>query len=155
MGLLDNFEPQPKSEPLKGLLTVVLVFGVCAMSFAQQEASDDNLVLIYGAEKISTLQADNPSQLDFLKYENESGYYLAEMPGEKQIAEYPDALEHLAIHESFAAINHELLEEGILLGAYGFEVTEKAYGYYRVGNSSTLMVVYPRELIEMLYAKEQ
>lgn len=101
------------------------------------------------------LESSNPEQLDFLKYENESGYYLAEMPGEKQISAYPDALENQSIDASFDVLTTELLEEGILLGAYGFEVEQKAYGYYRVGESSTLMVVYPRELIQMLYDKEQ
>lgn len=135
----------------------LIAFGLCLgiLSQAQQQASDENLSLIYGAEKIVSLQSDNTEQLEFLRFENESGYYIAEMPGDKQISSYPDALDFIAVDDAFAMLSVELLESGVLLGAYGFEVSDKAYGYYRVGDSSTLMVVYPRELIQVLYEREQ
>lgn len=122
---------------------------------AQQTASNENLTLIYGEDKIIALTEGNEDGLAYLQYQNESGYYLAQMPADKSINQYPDALDMLSVDTSFPPLSIELIEQGILLGAYGFEISEKAYGYFRIGNTNQLMVVYPNELIQVLYEREQ
>jgi hypothetical protein len=70
------------------------------------------------------------------------------MQGEKDISEYPNALEVPPIYPSSPALTIEMISSGNLdLLGYRFGDSQNTYGYYKVGDSDKLLVILPMEII--------
>lgn len=113
---------------------------------AQSQADHQALLEMVGQEKYNHLQADRPEVLDELAYMNRHGYYVGNA-GEKDISEYPDALALEPAYEGVPEPTEELLSSGSW-NLYGYKIypDQKDFQFYRIGNSTKLLVVLPVEM---------
>jgi|GEM_PF-5992528 len=120
---------------------------------AKGQSDVETLVNIYGTEKVTTLQQSNPEMLDYLIFKNKKAAYIQDMTGLKDISQYPDALEIQPVNDSFPALNSQILSGEFPLLGYQFPISNDMHGYYRVGDTGVLLIVYPEILIKMLYER--
>ncbi|MCB0762067.1 MAG: hypothetical protein KDC12_11140 [Flavobacteriales bacterium] len=130
---------------------VLLSFLFSTVLSAQAQDAANRLVELWGSAAVEELQ--NNGTWEYELFRQEQGCYLADMNGQKDISAYPDATQFVPV-EGLEALDLSKLEQGILLAEYNLPVLPHKYGYYRVGDTGFLLVIYPEDLIEMLYARQ-
>jgi hypothetical protein len=133
-----------------------LFFLGCALptvAFSQQLSDEQMLQSLYGQEQINQDETLSTSS-DFLIFKNTQGHYVQDMNGIKDISSYPDILAYQPQIEGVEILTADLAGSEFWLGAYGIPVQPKHYGYYRIGDTGVLFIVYPQDLITVLYQKQ-
>lgn len=134
----------------------ILAVGSLSMAVCAQQSAADQLLPVLGTEKVTELQSSNPEQLEFLAFVNRQGYYTQDLGAHgKDISAYPDALAIQPKHEASQMLSEDAIESGFDLLAYHFPLQNNKYGYYRIGETGVLLVVYPLDLARVLFEKEQ
>jgi hypothetical protein len=127
------------------LFTVCLTFASAHGQTADDHAALKNLI---GQERYDHIAEIGQERIDAMAYINKHGYYISDMQGEKDISEYPNALEVPPIYPSSPALTIEMISSGNLdLLGYRFGDSQNTYGYYKVGDSDKLLVILPMEII--------
>jgi len=106
-----------------------------------------------GDEKY-TAMVSSGMEPGFIEFLNSNAYYFQEQ-SEKSFEEFKDALDVQPRSDEFQPLTEELIREGFSFFAYDFPMREKHYGFYKVGSSNILLVVYPLELSRRLYEKNK
>lgn len=136
-------------------LFITLLLAVPLGLLAQDDSCESLLEAAYGTEKLENLVSQNADGVDFLCFQNNNGYYMTSMPPGKTADSFPDILESSTIDaEIFPNLTLENIESGVFLAGYEIPVLPKHYGYYSIGDSDQLFVVYPQNLIRSLYEKQ-
>ncbi|TVR40910.1 MAG: hypothetical protein EA392_02860 [Cryomorphaceae bacterium] len=94
----------------------------------------------FGADAIASVQGSE--KLDFLAYQNEHGYVVQDLQGMKDVSEFPDALEVQPINSNYPPLTESILDAGIDLFAYEFQVRQDDHQYFKIGNSGKVLVIY-------------
>lgn len=129
----------------------ILIFSLIVFGLRAQDNAIPGALQVLGAEKCNAMTASG-MEAGFIEFLNTKGYYFQEQDY-KSFEEFKDALEVQPRSADFPAMSESLIREGFSLFAYDFPLREKHYGYYRVGNSNMLLVIYPLELSRKLYEK--
>lgn len=138
---------------MKKVILVFLPLFIVVLA-AKSQTDVEILVNIYGAEKVESLQQANPQMVDYLIFKNKKAAYTQDMNGLKDISEFPDALEIQPVNSSFPVLTPQILNGEFPVLGYQFPISGDMHGYYRIGNSGVLLIVYPEVLIQMLYNRQ-
>jgi len=130
---------------------LLILFCVVISGSMQAQNAEQVLVQIFGEEKISSLSANNPELIDYLKFKNIKAAYTQDMNGLKDITEFPDALLVQPVNANFPVLTAEILMEEFPVLAYEFPISNDMHGYYRIGTTGVLLIVYPEQLIKLLF----
>lgn len=129
----------------------ILTCFLAASGFFGYSQQDWTLESIIGTDKFQGIPAE---QIAFMEFVNLHGYYTQDQNGFKDISEFPDVLSVPSRNENFGPLTLEAIESGFPLYAYDFPLREKHYGYYRIGDTGVLFIVYPLELSRVLYERQ-
>ena len=129
----------------------LLLFCLSLLTIQAQENSIPGSLEVLGQEKYDAM-IESGMEAGFIEFLNTKGYYFQEQDY-KSFDEFKDALEVQPRRAEFPAMSEALIRAGFSLFAYDFPLREQHYGYYRVGNSNVLLVIYPLELSRKLYEK--
>lgn len=135
---------------MKSLLFAAII--MASSAFALNAQAQNTLVNRFGKEAISSIQGSE--KLAILQFQNQSGYYIQDLSGVKDVSEYPDALEIAPVDENTPALTEALLNNELELFAYAFPLAGKTNLYYRVGDTGKLMVIYSLDSVKHLYSTQ-
>ncbi len=134
----------------KHIINLCFLGGFSIASLAQD--ANWNLESVLGTEKYQSIPQEN---LEFMNFVNAHGFYTQDMNEfNKDISEYPNALEIAPRSQDFATLTAESIASGFPLYAYDFPIRDKHYGYYRIGDTGVLFIIYPLELSRVLYERQ-
>ena len=131
------------------LISAFVVWMLPSVGLTQTELSNPENLLVQIAE-ISG-DTDATTQWDYFVYKQSNGYYTQDMSGLKDISSFDDILQFSPVVEGVNPISTTNIESGIFLGAYAIPIEPDHYGYYRIGDTGKLFVVYPEVLIVKLF----
>jgi hypothetical protein len=130
---------------------LITLFTVCLIvASAHGQTADDHVALknLIGQERYDQIAEIGQDRIDAMAYINRHGYYVSDMQGQKDISQYPNALEVQTIYPDAPALTAEMIASGNLdLMGYKFGDSQNAYVYYKVGDSDKLLVILPMEII--------
>ncbi len=118
----------------------------CYPLFSQTSEDLAALQEIIGNEHYQEIQSKGQERLALMAYMNRHGYYVSDVQGLKDISGHPDALEVQKKYSNAEDLNDGIFTNGELdLMAYSFRFHETDFTYYRIGNSTMLLVILPRQ----------
>lgn len=130
---------------------LLILFYVMFSNSVQAQSAEQVLAHIYGEEKMVSLSATNPEMIEYLVFKNVKAAYTQDMNAHKDISEFPDALLVQPVNDNFPALTPEILMNEFPVLAYEFPISNDMHGYYRIGDTGVLLIVYPEQLIKMLF----
>jgi len=133
---------------MKIILTCLTIFAASAGSLFGQSVLEAR----FGSATIQ--QAQGTEKLEILQFQNLHGYAVQDLSGKKDVSEFPDALEVEILFPGAPALNTAIENGSFELFAYDFPMANNTNLYYRVGNSSKILVIYPITTVKKLFEEQ-
>lgn len=134
------------------LLTLTAFIATFSMAAQSQDVDYQFLELVFGAEEYQQI-ASNNAKLDWYVFMDKQGYFIQDV-APKDISDFPDALLIAPIHEGIPALTQEILESDDFHSMhYHFSRLNDDNLYYRIGNTSKMMIVYSSSSLKAKYSE--
>lgn len=121
------------------LILVFIGIGMGPLTHAQEVIS---LNEVLGADKFSILQENYPDEVDFLTYYNRFGYYVTDMPEDKEIPGLRSMEGLVKTNPNLPDLSSELVNSGDLnIMGYTFAFREDRNSYYTLPDGRLLVIL--------------
>jgi hypothetical protein len=137
------------------LLRVIVLIVSALLSFgqlAEAQSIQDELELFLGESAVAQM-VDNGTW-EYEVFRQTQGFYTQDLNGKKNISEFENVSVLEAASSDLGVIDLNKIENGIFLAQYDIPVNNDRYGYYRIGDTGILFIVYPEVLIQKLYEQQ-
>lgn len=104
---------------------------------------------------VAMQEAQGSEKLELLEFQNIHGYTIQDLSGEKDITEFPNALDIQPIVDGFPVIESTIENGSIELFAYAFPIEHGSNLYYRLGNTGKVLVIYSTQTVKDLFSQQQ
>lgn len=130
-------------KPIKlSYLVLIIAFGFSVSLTAQTQADYAALATFLPAEKLNN-QTEHPELFAQTAYLNRHGYHVGSV-GEKDVSEYPETSEVVALYPNLPVITLSLIESKELnMMGYNFKLESNKYLYFRITGSNKVLVIPP------------
>lgn len=119
------------------------------MSATAQSGDMEALTQLLGEEKISYIQENHPDRLPYMAFLNRNGYRISESTADKDLSQYPNALEVGKVYADAEDLTISLFQGGELnLLGYNFPIDKEEFNYFRVGSSNLVLTILPEKIIQ-------
>ncbi len=135
-------------------LFILLIFGFVQMVSAQTAAEIKNLRETFGPEKVNWLVENRPERVAFMAYQNSLGYYVAEVPPEKEVTFTGRAADIESLYPQLPPVTDQLIESG-QWGMLGYDLGQSSNSTYYSMDNGKMLVVLPETLIRRLFEQNK
>lgn len=134
------------------ILALTLSVSSFILTAQSQDADYQFLELVFSAEEYQQI-ALNSAKLDWYVFMDQQGYFIQDV-APKDISNFPDALLITPIHEGIPALTQEILESNEFHSMhYHFSRLNDDNLYYRIGNTSKMMIIYSSNSLRAKYSE--
>lgn len=130
------------------VMSALLSFG----QLAQAQTIQDDLLLFFGESAVAQMQ-DNDTW-EYEVFRQTQGFYTQDLNGKKDISEFEDVSVLEGASDDLGILDLDKIENGLFLAQYNIPVNNDRYGYYKIGDTGVLFIVYPEVLIQKLYEQQ-
>jgi hypothetical protein len=136
---------------VRGIILVMSVLLSCGL-VAEAQSIEGELQEFFGESAVAQMM-DNGTW-EYEVFRQTQGFYTQDLNGKKDISEFEDVAVLLPISDELGVLDLNKIENGLFLAQYNISVENDRYGYYKLGDTGVLFIVYPEVLIQKLYEQQ-
>jgi hypothetical protein len=144
---------EPKDHRMKRfILALTASIATFSMSAQSQDVEYQFLEVVYGADEYNQI-VSNAAKVDWYVFIDKQGYFIQDV-APKDISNLPDALLVTPVNQDIPALTEEMLQsEGFHSMYYRFSRKNDENVYYRIGNTSKMMIIYSSNSLKTKYSE--
>ncbi|MBI1268454.1 MAG: hypothetical protein GC193_13590 [Cryomorphaceae bacterium] len=134
------------------ILALTAFIASFSISAQTQDADYQFLEVVFGTEEFAQISV-NTAKLDWYVFLDSQGYFIQDV-APKDISEMPDALLVPPVKQDIPALTEEIIQsESFHSMYYHFSRLNDENLYYRIGDSSKMMIIYSSNSLKKKYSE--